>query len=410
MAIEPSQPQPEPLAIPPGQIAPHTLPVDASSLRSGTVRPRPVRGKSQHNPGVFPLSPLTHRTQRFQPLPIPLGEPPYHIDLRTMVPNIDKLVTQAGQLVFHTVGDTGGIKNPDYQRAVAKEMKTDLNRDDTERPRFFYHLGDVVYYNGEIARYYEQFYEPYDHYDAPIISIPGNHDGDPIDNQQTSLDGWVRYFMTPTPVVNPDSHDAPRVTLSLPNVYFTLNCPLLTIVGIYPNIPEGGSVDSVQQQWLTNEFAIAPQDKALIFAMHHPIYSFDDHHSGSARMADVLQHAINDSRRVPNMVLSAHVHNYQRIERPIIEGGITPFVVAGNGGYAHLHGINVDAGTTDPDTQAHLITSNHDVHGYVTLAVSADTIQGKATLIDNDGNRQDFDAFSYPAAAQILAAGVIVNL
>ncbi len=194
-----------------------------------------------------------------------------------------------------------------------------------------------MYYNGQIEDYYGQFYEPYDHYGAPILGIPGNHDGDPAGPPQVSLDGWVRYFMTPETRINPESHDAPRSTLSLPNPYFTLNCPLAVIVGMYSNVPEGGSIDSVQQQWLTNEFATAPKDKALIVAVHHPVYSFDDHHSGSARMADALQQAINDSRRVPNLVLAAHVHNYQRIEREIVPGVQTPFLVAGNGGYPHRH-------------------------------------------------------------------------
>jgi hypothetical protein len=58
-------------------------------------------------------------------------------------------------------------------------------------------------------------------------------------------------------------------------------------------------------------------------------------------MADAVQHAINDTRRVPNMVLTAHVHNYQRIERGIVAGTQTPFLVVGNGGYFHLHGMNI---------------------------------------------------------------------
>jgi len=272
-------------------------------LLQGTVRHRPPTNRSQAHPGIHPISALTHRTQRFQPLPPPLGEPPYHYDLKDAVPDIEAVVQAAGKIVFHTVGDTGGIKNPKSQRAVAAVMKGDLNKDRNERPSFFYHLGDVVYYNGEYTQYYEQFYEPYDHYDAPIFSIPGNHDGDPATPLQTSLDGWVSYFMTAHPHVDPESHDAPRVTMSQPNVYFTLECPLVTFVGMYTNVPEGGSIDSVQQQWLTHELDTAPQDKALIVCLHHPVYSFDDHHSGSPRMADVLQHSINDSRRVPNIVL-----------------------------------------------------------------------------------------------------------
>jgi hypothetical protein len=273
-------------------------------------------------------------------------------------------------------------------------------------------LGDVIYYNGQLAEYYGQFYEPYDHYDVPIFSIPGNHDGDPADPTQESLDGWVAFFMTTTPHVNPQAQDAPRLTMPQPNCYWTLNCPLATIVGVYTNVPEGGSIDSVQQQWLTHEFATAPQDKALIVALHHPIYSFDDHHSGSARMADVVQHAINDSRRVPNMVLTGHVHNYQRIERNLVGDSATPFLVAGAGGYWHLHGMNAADGTKDPGTHARLVYSNHKCHSYVTLTVDANTISGIMTSVDDRTDKVDAreDTFSYPAGALFLPEGAVVSL
>jgi 3',5'-cyclic AMP phosphodiesterase CpdA len=279
-------------------------------------------------------------------------------------------------------------------------------------PRFFYHLGDVVYFNGQISEYYGQFYEPYDHYSAPIISIPGNHDGDPINNSQTSLDGWVRYFMQPDAHINPESQDAPRVTISQPNVYFTLNCPFVTIIGMYTNVPEGGSIDSVQQQWLTSEFAAAPDDKALIVALHHPIYSFDAYHSGSARMADVVQHAINDSRRVPNMVLTAHVHNYQRFERSLVKGSPTPFLVVGHGGYYHLHNLTAQPGATDADTGATMVAGDDLQHGYAVLTVDADTISGTMNLVADLKRKAKpgADTFSYPAKAIYLPSGVIVNL
>ncbi len=376
----------------------------------GSVRTRPPKGRSQAHPGVHPLTPI-YSSQRFQPLPPPLGEPPYHYDLAAMRPDINQTAIQNGHLVFHVVGDTGGVKNPDAQRHVAAAMKTDINAPAKKRPLFFYQLGDVVYYNGQIQDYYDQFYEPYDNYNPPIFSIPGNHDGDPIDASQTSLDGWVAYFMTSAPHVDPVSRDAPRVTLSQPNVYFTLLSPFVTIIGAYTNVPEHGSVDSVQQQWLTNEFATAPKDKALLVALHHPVYSFDDHHSGSPRMADFIQHAINDSRRVPNMVLTAHVHNYQRIERSLINGVTTPFLVLGMGGYYHLHGMNANPGTTDNTTGATLVAGDHAHHGYATLTIDANTISGNVTMVQTDGTvNPPTDPFSYPAQAQFLPDGVIVSL
>ncbi len=377
----------------------------------GSTFERPSGGQSQAHPGVYPLSVFTH-TQKFQPLPTPLGEPPYHFDLETAVPGIGATASQLGKLVFHAVGDTGGIKNPDHQMAVSAAMAKDLALPADQLPRFFYHVGDVVYFNGQISEYYAQFYEPYAHYAPPIISIPGNHDGDPINSSQTSLDGWVAYFMQGTPHIDPNSHDAPRVTMSLPNVYFTLNCPFVTIIGMYTNVPEGGSIDSVQQQWLGNEFATAPADKALIMALHHPIFSFDNFHSGSARMADAVQQAINDSRRVPNLVLTAHVHNYQRIEHPISGSGKTPFIVAGLGGYYNLHSLNASPGTTDPATNASLIAADDKHWGYLTLTADAQNISGKVTLVANpqDSGAPQTDSFSYPAAAQYLAPGAVATL
>ena len=167
----------------------------------------------------------------------------------------------------------------------------------------------------------------------------------------------------------------------------------------------------MQQQWLTHELATAPEDKALIVAVHHPIYSFDDHHSGSPRMADFLQHAINDTRRVPNLVLTAHVHNYQRIEKTLIDGTPSPFLVAGHGGYYHLHGLSAGADTTDPDTQATLIFAEDKAHGYVTLTIDPDTIAGTMTTAQwNQPIVPEVDTFSYTAKALHLAEGQVVSL
>ena len=381
-------------------------------LQPGQARLRVARKKAQAHPGVHPLSALSDN--KFEPLPDPLGLPPYHYDLETALPGISSESAKLGSLTFHAVGDTGGVKDADYQAMVAAQMKEDLNLAGAARPKFFYHLGDVVYYNGEVADYYDQFYEPYDHYDAPIIAIPGNHDGDPVNADQTSLDGWVRYFMTPKPQIDPISGDAPRVTLSLPNVYFTLNCPLVTIIGMYTNVPEGGSIDSIQQQWLTNEFDKAPEDKALILALHHPIYSFDDHHSGSAAMADAVQHAINDSRRLPNIVLTAHVHNYQRIEKEI-DGITIPFLVAGHGGYYHRHGITADVGTVDEELGAKLQFHDQYHHGYVTLTVDAKEIKVNMTPIAETGSSKHKhdatpDSATYTAKLLKLPDGSVASL
>ena len=377
-------------------------------LQQGTSHQRPPIQKSQAYEGIQPLSPLIHTVQRFQPLPQPIGLPPYHFDIKNVVPDVDALTTSVQKLIFHVVGDVGGINQSQFQNAVATQMMNDIdNLPQNQKPLFFYITGDVVYYNGQYQDYYAQFYDPYHYYNAPILSIPGNHDGDPINASQTSLDGWVKYFMTAQPHVDPASHDAPRVTISLPNVYHTITAPYATIVGLYTNVPEGGSVDSHQQQWLTNELHTAPTDKALIVALHHPIYSFDNHHSGSPNMGHVLSHAINASKRIPNLIATAHVHNYQRIEKAIHKNSITPFLVAGLGGYPNLHQLTVSNGFTDPSTNAKLIFGNDTSHGYVTLSVDSNAINGSVTLIDDATGTitKEADSFSYTAKALYLAEG-----
>jgi hypothetical protein len=356
----------------------------------GAIKSRPKPGQSQSHPGVAPLHPVSHRNTSFQPLPRPLDLPPYHYDLAEKFPDIGAAINQAGKMVFHVAGDT-------------EQMIAHLDAGHGPTPQFCYHVGDVVYFTGMHDDYYAQFYEPYAHYAPPIFSIPGNHDGEVDDpTVQTSLDGWVDYFMQAHPDVDPISKDAPRVQLDLPNVYWTLVTPFATIIGMYTNVPEHGSIDSTQQQWVTNEFATAPKDRALILALHHPIYSFDAYHSGSAKMADVLENAIWDTGRVPNLVLSGHVHDYQRIEQTIAPDGPTPFIICGNGGYHNLHDVHSNVGDKAPDTGA-VLKYFKKTWGFMTLTIDKDTISGVTAEVDRTGRATPGDSFSYPAGPIVLA-------
>ncbi len=372
-------------------------------LQPGAVHARHTSKNSQAHPGVSPLIPVAHRNTSFQPLPRPLGLPPYHYSLTDNFPAIESNIEAAKKMVFHVLGDSGGVQDAEFQNNVAEQMIRQLSAGGPTAPQFCYHVGDVVYFTGMNADYYAQFYEPYSHYTPPIFAIPGNHDGEVDDpTAQTSLDGWVDYFMQAKPDVDPISKDAPRVGLNLPNVYWTLVTPLATFMGMYTNVPEGGSVDSIQQQWVTNEFATAPTDRALILALHHPIYSFDVFHSGSSRMADVLENAVRDTGRVPNLVLSGHVHDYQRIEKTIAPGAPTPFVVCGNGGYHNLHKIHSNPGDVAPDTGAVLKYGVDDAWGFVTLTIDGKTISGSTIEIDKTGKVKKGDSFKYSATPVVL--------
>src|SRR5579862_458339 len=108
-------------------------------------------------------------------------------------------IQQTGQITFHSVGDTGGIHNPQFQFAVADAMTADL----ASGAALFYHLGDVVYYFGQEQYYFEQFYDPYRDYNAPIFAIPGNHDAVVFGGEGAkSLDAFQANFCTDGPTRN----------------------------------------------------------------------------------------------------------------------------------------------------------------------------------------------------------------
>ncbi|MBV8294015.1 MAG: metallophosphoesterase [Mycobacterium sp.] len=391
------------MALPHPHSRPPAAPHPTTTLQQGAVRSRaPLKHKSQAHKGVTPLNPVSHRNVSFQPLPRPIGLAPFHYSLSANFPEIATNISAAKKMVLHVLGDSGGVQDAEFQTFVADQMIKDLSAKNA--PHFCYHVGDVVYFTGMHDDYYSQFYEPYAAYSAPILAIPGNHDGEVDDpTKQTSLDGWVAYFMQVHPDVDPISKDAPRVGLSLPNVYWTLESPYATFVGLYTNVPEHGSIDSIQQQWVTNEFATADKNLPLILSLHHPIYSFDVYHSGSSRMSDVLENAIRDTGRVPNLVLTGHVHDYQRIENAISQQGPTPFIVTGNGGYHNLHAIHSNPGDKDNDTGAVLQYGQDKAWGYLTLTIDDQTIEGVSTEIDRNGTIKQGDKFSYPTAAVVLA-------
>jgi hypothetical protein len=95
--------------------------------------------------------------------------------------------------------------------------------------------------------------------------------------------------------------------MTQPNVYWTLLTPLVNIIGLYSSVPEGGEIKPPQTEWLVSELKSLPSDVPVFLALHHPIYSADEFHSGSTRMKQLIETAIEQSGRHPEMILSGHV-------------------------------------------------------------------------------------------------------
>jgi hypothetical protein len=344
--------------------------------RFGTIRPA-----VGHSHPVAIRAPQSHGNERFFPLPAPTGAPPFRLALANVLGSTKvNDIIQSGKLVFHMAGDTGGVVDPTPQTIVAAKLEEQLSASGgLLGPAFLYHLGDVVYFNGEASKYYSQFYHPYEFYHAPILAIPGNHDGFALDPAtESSLDAFMRNFCSPAPLnTTPENLDTDRDAMIQPNCYFTLEAPFLTLVGLYSNVPEGGVIHQDQIDWFVSELAAAPRDKALVVAVHHPVFSFDKFHSGSEKMRQVLDNAFVASGRQADAVFTAHVHNYQRFTR-VLAGREMPYIVAGAGGYHNLHAMQKAADGSTLQVPLHVPGENltledyvEDRHGFLRLVVDA---------------------------------------
>jgi acid phosphatase type 7 len=297
----------------------------------------------------------------FQPLPTPNGQPPFRFDLSQLLhaDEVDNIV-KSGKLVFHSIGDTGDERGKEMDFVAAMLTQDYDNSPEGAVPAFFYHLGDVVYFAGDIQNYGECFYETYAEYPGLIVSIPGNHDcqpddpqDGPIDPNKKPLDGWVQNFMSTDPTrLGSLKTTSSRTQMNLPNVYWTFTTPLATIIGLFTNVSETeAELHQDQINWFKGELAAADENKALIVAIHHPPYSGDTEHSGSTVAETVLFESFAATGRYPHLVLSGHVHSYQRFTvKENDHGGAfdVTCVVAGNGGYSKLGKLHKIDGAYPP--------------------------------------------------------------
>jgi hypothetical protein len=353
--------------------------------------------------------------QHLEPIPKPRIKN-LVMDLGSVLPesSIDE-ITESGQMVFHCVGDTGGIEESEPQLAVADAMVADLSARsgfDQGQPAFFYHLGDVVYFFGQERYYPEQFYEPYRNYDAPIFAIPGNHDGFMYKGEQVqySLQPFVQNFCSASPAAGVPGYA--RTTMTQPAVYFTLTAPFVRIIGLYSNVGEttgviaGTKVGNAQLNFLTSQLEAAldarnndPKNpEALILAVHHPPFTGSSAHSPSPGMLRQIDKCCTQAKIWPDLVLSGHAHLYEHYTRTTKAGLEIPYLVSGNGGYYNLPGIKKKKNNKKPvagkqkesDGQGGSLTLdayNDTQYGFMRITVNATSISVQSIVVTSTAQR-----------------------
>lgn len=304
------------------------------------------------------------------------------------------------------VGCSGDPVNQAAETMVARAMASQANGVIARgkgaavpaEPSFFYHLGDIVYRPDEppddpsspeldppagpveqftLAELYQkQYYVPYSRYRKPIFSLAGNHDG------KVHLDGSSGLV---APEKSPVYHFQKafgvdglcigrkaalngrllkRTTVSQPGLFWTLETPLVSIVGLYTNVINGGQLDSPddsyapQLHWLIAELERLGSEsrrRPIVIASHYPPFSGapnfkergDPNQSKTPRFSDrhleplaaLLRRAYDLSGIRPDLVVSAHAHHYQRITYRFADGYEIPHIIAGCGGHGPIESM-----------------------------------------------------------------------
>jgi hypothetical protein len=280
-------------------------------------------------------------------------------------PQVKQIIEDAGKIIFHALGDSGASNAGKYPNElhVADQVTVDAHSSSQpNRPAFLFHLGDVVYNFGEARYYYDQFYEPFRNYPAPIFAIPGNHDSFVVPGTpdgEYPLDTFQRNFCNTKRVITPEAGSLHRTAMTQPGVYFALDAPFVRIIGLFSNaLEDPGVISNLDHKWdavsnIQIDFLRAQLQRikqenypgAVLLATHHPPFSYapkrgangtGGNHAGSNAMLKQIDTVCEEVGVYPHAVLSAHAHNYQRYSRIIQFGGReidVPFIVCGDGGH-----------------------------------------------------------------------------
>jgi len=380
----------------------HNAQLDLKQFQRNPIPSRMTRhndvGKPRRPVGD-PIAALKDMT-RFEPIPQPAPQQ-LSVPFEVFDPKANAAAQEAGKLVFHSVGDVGGVNGTATEDAIAVAMEDQLSAAvENSQPAFLYILGDVVYFNGQQRLYKTEFYEPYQYYRALIFAIPGNHDGDthvrkndPPDTEP-SLYGFFENFCDTAP------HQASpyRMSMTQPYPYWTLDAPFVTMIGLYSNVE--GSLDargrSDQQAYLEAQMRNAAPDKKLLICVHHPPFSLDSAHGGCPDILNALDRATAATKRLPDAVLSGHVHNYQRFSR-VVKGSKEPipYIVAGAGGYADdprsMHRLQKELRGKKPPIKTtmdgvDLESYNQDNPGFLRVTASENDLVFEYFVVPFDGS------------------------
>jgi hypothetical protein len=301
----------------------------------------------------------------------------------------------SGAPTVQAITQAGNTRGPDPQNEVADKMLSDFDEQNSaDKPIFFLHLGDVIYNFGESKYYYDQFYDPYRAYPAPIVALAGNHDGMVApESDAVTLAAFLENFCAEDFHTTAEAGGLNRTAQIQPGVFYTFEAPFVRVFVLYSNtLEDPGVISSQDGTWpdigdsqLAYLKAALQRAKdetfagALILAHHHPAYTAGAKHGWSIKLTEEVDAICDAVGLWPHAVFSAHAHNYQRFTR--IHGQMQiPYIIAGGGGHglAKLNRrgqppirvpVNLDTG--DGGDQVTFESYDDQGYGYLRIVVNA---------------------------------------
>ena len=336
-------------------VAPASRNVDGPVFGQPEPTPDPSTFKVNHpsdGPAYTAIDQLnTQGGLKPMPFPAPRDTPEPRLTLAEVFGGLQraiaKIETTNKQIVFHALGDCGNTRGPKTQNEVTDKMIGDFNEAGAlEVPQFALLLGDIVYSFGEVEYYYDQFYEPYRSYPAPVLAAAGNHDGmvSPLAHAKV-LDGYLRNWCADPAqgfVVMPEAGGLSRTAQIQPGVFFTFEAPFVRILVFYsntledPGVISNADIGASQLTFLETALKRIKSEGfagAILFAHHHPPYAFGGQHSSSSTMRQQMDKICAAQGVWPHAVLAGHAHSYQRFTRHRADGTEIPYIISGNGGH-----------------------------------------------------------------------------
>lgn len=267
-----------------------------------------------------------------------------------------------GDTRFHDPADTEAA-NPPVRTALVQAIGA-------ENPAFICFTGDIVYngYDVNDWKVWDNETSIWKKSKIPVFPALGNHD---LHGRETvALGNYFQRF--------------PQLEHSR---YYSVRTANALVLVLDSSLDE---LSGPQGKWLKGKLDYIPSDVDFVFVvLHHPPYtsSSDAHKFGGGHSSRPQEHALAKALEERQthapfriIVLSGHVHNYERHEH----GGVTYFVSGGGGAHAYPIERAPDDPFQSKEINYHYLLVEVDAHQLKITMNRLDLSSGKAVWTEPD--------------------------